>query len=133
MKFFFVRYTVSSWASGTGGAGIVGAFSYSLLSYFGVKTALLSVLLVPSMTVVTFYYILPTAKKKIERISLDDLSNNAVRSNNISNNAKLTFREKLQIMPSLIPYMLPIGLVYLFEYLINQGLVSHFYCNHFFF
>lgn len=35
-----------------------------------------------------------------------------------------TFRQKLSFVPKLIKYMIPIGLVYFFEYLINQGLVS---------
>jgi hypothetical protein len=36
----------------------------------------------------------------------------------------LTIAEKLRIIPSLLMYMVPLGLVYLFEYFINQGLVS---------
>lgn len=31
---------------------------------------------------------------------------------------------KLTYIPSLLKYMIPLGLVYFFEYLINQGLVS---------
>jgi len=38
---------------------------------------------------------------------------------------KLTILEKLRIIPSLLKYMIPLGLVYLFEYFINQGLVSN--------
>jgi hypothetical protein len=37
----------------------------------------------------------------------------------------LTVAEKLRIIPSLLVYMIPLGLVYLFEYFINQGLVSN--------
>jgi battenin len=37
---------------------------------------------------------------------------------------RLTVAEKLRIIPSLLMYMIPLGLVYLFEYFINQGLVS---------
>ena len=36
-----------------------------------------------------------------------------------------TVAEKLRIIPSLLVYMIPLGLVYLFEYFINQGLVSN--------
>lgn len=35
-----------------------------------------------------------------------------------------TFSEKLKWIPSLFKFMIPIGLVYFFEYFINQGLVS---------
>ena len=37
----------------------------------------------------------------------------------------LTILQKLKIIPSLLVYMIPLGLVYLFEYFINQGLVSN--------
>lgn len=36
-----------------------------------------------------------------------------------------TFAMKLKSIPPLFSYMIPVGLVYLFEYFINQGLVSH--------
>lgn len=32
---------------------------------------------------------------------------------------------KLRILPGLLKYMIPVGLVYLFEYFINQGLVIY--------
>lgn len=37
---------------------------------------------------------------------------------------KLTLGDKIRYVPSLIKYMLPLSSVYLFEYFINQGLVS---------
>jgi battenin len=36
----------------------------------------------------------------------------------------LTLTEKFKSIPPLLTYMIPLGLVYLFEYFINQGLVS---------
>lgn len=41
---------------------------------------------------------------------------------------KAAFRKKLKILPSLMKYMIPLGLVYFFEYFINQGTVSIYYC-----
>lgn len=38
--------------------------------------------------------------------------------------AKLSLSEKIRYVPSLFKYMIPLSLVYLFEYFINQGLVS---------
>jgi CLN3 protein. len=38
----------------------------------------------------------------------------------------LTMKERLRIVPSLLVYMIPLGLVFLFEYFINQGLVNKF-------
>ena len=37
----------------------------------------------------------------------------------------LTFSQKLVLLPSLTKYMVPVFLVYLAEYVINQGLLSH--------
>lgn len=37
--------------------------------------------------------------------------------------ANITFGEKIRYVPSLLKYMIPFFLVYLFEYFINQGLV----------
>lgn len=36
----------------------------------------------------------------------------------------LRFSEKMELLPSLLKYMIPIALVYIAEYVINQGLVS---------
>ena len=35
--------------------------------------------------------------------------------------SRMTFQEKLGSMRGLLRYMIPLGLVYFFEYLINQG------------
>lgn len=34
-----------------------------------------------------------------------------------------TFSEKMKLLPTLMKFMIPLGLVYFFEYFINQGLV----------
>lgn len=36
----------------------------------------------------------------------------------------LSFNQKIRLIPSLLKYMVPVGLVYVAEYIINQGLVS---------
>lgn len=38
--------------------------------------------------------------------------------------SKLSLSDKVRYMPSLLKYIVPLLLVYLFEYFINQGLVS---------
>lgn len=37
---------------------------------------------------------------------------------------KQAFIRKIKLIPSLMKFMIPLGLVYLFEYFINQGTVS---------
>lgn len=39
------------------------------------------------------------------------------------NNPKASVMKKLKLVPGLMKYMVPFGLVYLFEYFINQGTV----------
>lgn len=41
------RNVVSTWSSGTGAAGVIGALSYTLLERLGFRTALLIMLAVP--------------------------------------------------------------------------------------
>jgi battenin len=41
-----------------------------------------------------------------------------------SNKQNQTVSSKISYMPQLMKFMIPLGLVYFFEYLINQGLVS---------
>ena len=36
----------------------------------------------------------------------------------------LTFSQKMTLLPSLMKYMIPVFMVYMAEYVINQGLVS---------
>ena len=38
---------------------------------------------------------------------------------------KITLKRKLSLLPGLLKYMMPLALVYFFEYFINQGLVSN--------
>lgn len=121
---------------------MIGALSYTLLEKLGLRNALLIMLVVPFMMAVSyvlkysvyacnnfiilrFWLILkkPTDKhdvvlevqKSVNREELKD--------------PKKAFLRKLKLIPSLMQYMIPLGLVYLFEYFINQGTVSHLTFN----
>ncbi|XP_068916158.1 battenin isoform X5 [Tenebrio molitor] len=114
---FFDRNVVSTWSSGTGGAGVIGALSYSILQQLGLKTTLLVMLLVPGLMAVTFFIILPTPEVRDD----DDLNvQNHVNSEEIKNPKKALVKKFRQV-PSLFKYMIPFGLVYFLEYYINQG------------
>ncbi|KAI6177957.1 Battenin [Aphelenchoides besseyi] len=57
------RHTISSWSSGTGGAGILGALVYAFLTEknlanFTIKETLLSLLVVPVLFFITYFVIL---------------------------------------------------------------------------
>lgn len=107
---FFDRDVISTWSSGTGGAGIAGALSYAALNALGLRTALLIMLVVPVTMGIAFWIILPKPAKTYSSVVAQ------------SKSKKLVFKEKLLLLPGLLQYMIPLGLVYLFEYFINQGM-----------
>lgn len=113
---------ITAWSSGTGGAGIVGAFSYAgLRMIMTTEDTLLVMLVVPVAEAAAFWLIMvephdiSVAKYALE--SQEEIIKAPAKS----------FREKFALVPRLIKYIAPLGFVYLFEYFINQGLVS--YCR----
>lgn len=118
---------VSTWSSGTGGAGIIGALSYSLLREIGLSSrqTLLVMIMVPVIEIFTFFFVL--TKPRIaasEREENEDETSALVGSRGNQPPVPMTVAEKLRYIPQLMIYVIPLCLVYFFEYFINQGLVS---------
>lgn len=123
---------ISTWSSGTGGAGVIGAVSYAGLTYWlSTENTILLMLIVPIIQAIAFWMILVHPKDNILELKTKDGGINGgeiemqeERSKNAVNNLPdKGFKDKLTLIPGLLKYMIPIGLVYLFEYFINQGLV----------
>jgi len=117
---------ISTWSSGTGGAGVIGAVSYAGLTLvLSTENTLLVMLAVPLLQAITFWCILKhPAYTKIP------ITKNGIDSQEeIIKIPKKTFKDKINLVPGLLKYMIPLGLVYLFEYFINQGLVTTFRYN----
>lgn len=118
---------ISTWSSGTGGAGIFGSFSYAALISIGVSpvNTMLIMLGVPLLEGVAFWVLLrnpcmiPKRSSEPEFKTSPDDQEIGVEVKE----AKLTLGDKIRYVPSLLKYMLPLSSVYLFEYFINQGLV----------
>lgn len=143
LAFFLHRNVISSWSSGTGGAGIVGSLSYAGLIALGLSpvNTMLIMLLVPIGEGIAFWVLLRNPKN-IPR-SNDSVGSSATASTTEVNDvatvsAAVDMRDyeieeiekpltslgdKIRYVPQLFKYMIPISLVYLFEYFINQGLV----------
>ncbi|XP_050314387.1 battenin [Anthonomus grandis grandis] len=115
---FYKKNVVSAWSSGTGGAGVIGALSYSLLQQIGMKTTLLMMLIVPVMSAVSFWIILPVPSAQDISAALE--IQQKVNAEEVEN-PKAVLLKKLKLIPGLMKFMIPLGLVYLFEYFINQG------------
>lgn len=126
---------ISTWSSGTGGAGIFGSFSYAALISVGVSpiNTMCMMLIVPVIEGITFWLLLrnPCAipKNDSELSFTTAYATSFTRSDDIecaneSAEAKFTIGDKIRYIPSLLKYMVPFSMVFLFEYFINQGLVS---------
>lgn len=152
---FLNRNVVSTWSSGTGGAGIIGALSYAGLTNLGLNTTqtLLVMLIVPAAEAIAFWIILRHNNQAAAEVAVTNGCDNPVTvtdSNSDFQNVQgskqegsqedvektqvspydeedtplIGFKQKIRYVPKMFKYMIPLTLVYLFEYFINQGLVS---------
>lgn len=122
------KNVVSTWSSGTGGAGIIGSLSYSLLREIGFSSrqTLLLMILVPTIELITFYFLLSDPRNfspdgsSVENrpliLEAQDQQREHLQLNSLA--------QKLSYIPELMIYFAPLAMVYFFEYFINQGLVS---------
>uniref|UniRef100_A0A914RQU4 Battenin n=2 Tax=Parascaris TaxID=6254 RepID=A0A914RQU4_PAREQ len=152
---FFGRNAISAWSSGTGGAGVIGALSYAgltepKLANLSPKAALLVMLVVP----VIFASAIPESKaakgdkKRKMRSYSSTVTDGTLKQRQLSLTEKLLtiiayfyhyvhaelrpirydslkkYEKKKQLQP-LLKFMIPLMLVYLGEYLINQGIVLY--------
>lgn len=123
---------ISTWSSGTGGAGIFGSFSYAALISIGVSPVhtMLLMLSVPLIEGAAFWFLLrnpctiPKRNSETEIKTVPDDQETAPQKKEET----FTLGDKIRYVPSLLKYMVPLSSVYLFEYFINQGLVSIIYC-----
>lgn len=119
MELYFTRENIVAWSSGTGGAGIIGAFSYAgLRTIVSTDQTLLVMLVVPILEAIAFWIII--AKPNNDTIVRHGMSS---QDQMIITTPKKSIKEKLKLLPGLIVFIVPLTLVYLFEYFINQGLV----------
>ncbi|XP_054280890.1 battenin isoform X2 [Macrosteles quadrilineatus] len=137
MPFFKNKNVISTWSSGTGGAGFFGSLSYATLTGLGLSPAmtLYVMLVVPALMSITFWIVLD--RPKLEDAGSQNQSEANFNSTLSNDQIPLTlsndsFWEKLQSIPPLFKYMIPLGLVYFFEYFINQGLFELIYFNNIF-
>uniref|UniRef100_A0A7I5E764 Battenin n=1 Tax=Haemonchus contortus TaxID=6289 RepID=A0A7I5E764_HAECO len=145
----YSKHTIATWSSGTGMAGLAGAFSYAgmtdarLLALTSTQ-AMLVMLVVPAMFAFTYYIVLVRAPtvREISVIrpsewfsssqSLEIKASPSTTDIDKQLSAQAGLVEQLKIAKSLLKYMVPMFLVYVAEYLINQGLLelTIFDCSH---
>lgn len=123
------KNVVSTWSSGTGGAGIIGALSYSLLIQLGLSSreTLLLMIFVPTLELLTFFFLLNEAtiphhestEQEHRRLFADIDDHGELHGDS----PLTTIAQKFSYIPKLMIYFIPLTMVYFFEYFINQGLV----------
>lgn len=143
---------MSTWSSGTGGSGLFGALSFAALTTAGLsarKTVLL-MLVVPVIMALTFFIILDHGKQRertLRTVGTDRLvfsfpfyfvaklfifvfsdAEPLMKESQDSFKDHLTpinMKSKCRMLPKMARFIVPLALVYLFEYFINQGVVSN--------
>ncbi|XP_065362169.1 battenin-like [Calliphora vicina] len=115
----FNKNVVSTWSSGTGAAGVIGSLSYASLRSFHIsnRDTMLIMLIFPLLEAVAFWLLLRTPKNKLRIVYSKELVLHRLEE----------FSEKMQYVKELLKYMVPLVLVYFFEYFINQGLYELVY------
>lgn len=124
------RNVISAWSSGTGAAGVAGAMTYAALIYvrFSPKSTLLLMLLVPLLQLITFCFVLQEPNRTWTTLSSASSATSLI-DQTYDHDASvlqppLGFSQRIRYFPKLLKYILPLFVVYLGEYFINQGLVS---------
>ena len=122
---YFNKNVISTWSSGTGGAGIVGALAYTVLRGIGLsnRQTLLVMITVPVVELGIFFGLL--RKPASSRIEDQDKGDDVAEEDNVP--PMKSIKEKLLYIGHLLRYMIPLALVYFFEYYINQGMFELVY------
>ncbi|KAI6015043.1 batten's disease protein Cln3 [Pisolithus orientalis] len=133
-------HSIGYWSSGTGAAGLFGAFLWWELRGLGVETGIGISSVLPFVLPLTYFFLLPRPAAFLDPttsavysalpsddpdIPTADLSQMPplLRHDSKSESAFLTAADKLRLLqPMLLEYMLPLFCVYLYEYTINQGI-----------
>ncbi|KAM4631652.1 battenin isoform 2-T2 [Discoglossus pictus] len=139
---FFNSDVVSYWASGTGGAGILGSLSYLGLTLVGLspRVSLLVMLIIPVLLLISYFFLLlppdSLPRWKLQPIDVKSASSDRrplleeTTPQDTDGRSPLTLSQKWRVFKSLLKYMLPLSIVYFAEYFINQGLFELIYFAH---
>uniref|UniRef100_A0A8R1HQN7 Battenin n=1 Tax=Caenorhabditis japonica TaxID=281687 RepID=A0A8R1HQN7_CAEJA len=142
MAAHYIPETIASWSSGTGGAGLIGSFSYAFITEAGLSPSntLLVQLFIPVVFAAAYFLILtvpstvysPTFNPKTWIIPKNydwDMFEAAEARGESLNTKKVPQRElgivdRLKLIVPLLYLMVPLATVYTAEYMINQGLTE---------
>lgn len=138
---YYGQMSLAGWASGTGAAGLVGAGLYVVLTEWwrlSVRDSLLFSATLPTIMLVSFFVILPQesfmsgqpsgvyaavpdAEENADDDSAPPRQHITATSVALKHESPSLQRNLKRAQALVIPYMLPLLLVYIAEYTINQG------------
>ncbi|VDO96239.1 unnamed protein product [Heligmosomoides polygyrus] len=128
---YFDSQVISMWSSGTGGAGIIGAMAYAILTdplmlHLSPQITLYSMLVIPVIFAYTLVFF-PSSSILFFMVIYDQGLINVVIGRGTHG-----LRKKFMSVTPLFKYMIPLIVVYFAEYFINQGLMEllEFDCSH---
>lgn len=129
---YYGTLSLAGWGSGTGAAGLVGAGLYVVLTdwlRFSVRSSLLFSATLPVIMLISFFAILPhdnflqgqrSAYAAVPETD-EDVSGAPASGLLVQDEAHMLQRNLQRAKKLVMPYMLPLLLVYIAEYTINQG------------
>ena len=141
---YYGPFSLAAWGSGTGGAGLIGAGAYALATTtigLSVSTTILASACLPAIMLLSFFLILPLEhlRSRSGQSADEDADHNVEAeqregllasadvpkphlAQQVRSPAWSRFRHNLARAKGLFfPYMLPLLVVYVAEYTINQG------------
>ncbi|XP_064631993.1 battenin-like isoform X2 [Lineus longissimus] len=138
----FDKDVISTWSSGTGGAGVFGALAYAGLTSAGLspKNTLFLMLVIPVLLAFSYYILIKkpdtvdpksckcgNSKESTTPLLVDEDTGDGPSMAAMERGKHLGVKQKLLLIKPLLKYMIPLALVYLAEYFINQGLTELLY------
>ncbi|KAL1671719.1 CLN3 protein-domain-containing protein [Schizophyllum commune] len=122
---------VGAFSSGTGFAGLFGAFLWWSIRGFGVRAGVGSCTVLPFLLPLCYFFVLGSTPEHAGPMpseytpiatAEEALPAQPIMTYKSTSEVSLTVRDKFQLVrPLLARYMIPLFLVYFFEYTINQG------------
>ncbi|XP_067683725.1 battenin-like isoform X2 [Haliotis asinina] len=121
---FFHHDVVSSWSSGTGGAGVFGALAYAgFTQVISPRTTVLILTVVPVIMFISYFFVLKKPRPNDESV----VGNSTEQL--ITTQPVISLKGKAALILPLLKFIIPLSLVYFAEYFINQGLHELLYFN----
>uniref|UniRef100_A0A336KKH1 CSON005562 protein n=1 Tax=Culicoides sonorensis TaxID=179676 RepID=A0A336KKH1_CULSO len=123
------RSCISTWSSGTGGAGIIGTVSYSALKQLGFASQqlMLGMISVPIFEAIIFWGLLRHKKVTVIQAENGHNENNKDIEQHKETSSAPSIIDRIKFLPKLLKYAIPLFVIYFSQYFINQGLFELIY------